>query len=71
LSTAGLLDVDGHDAFLLESHGHLAGKDLHFLALYVIEKDRVIQVTCTAPADKYEMASSQFKAALGSVKIGK
>lgn len=70
LDSKELLDVDGQDAFLLESHGHLEGQDLHFLTLYIIGKKQVIVATCTAPEKQYKTAYPEFQAAIKSVKPG-
>jgi hypothetical protein len=64
-----LLEVNGHDAFIIDSQGHLEEQDFRFLALTVVDTDRVLVVTCAAPLDKFEMARPQFMAVINSVDM--
>jgi hypothetical protein len=61
--------VSGKDAIRLDYEGKAVGKDLHFLALAVIDKDREILVTCTATPEGFSAVESEFKACLDSFRL--
>lgn len=62
------LTVAGKDAIEFDYEGNLGGRDLHFLALAIIEKEQVILVTCTALAASYKEIEPEFKACLESFR---
>ncbi len=61
--------VSERDAIRFDYEGKMNGKDLHFLSLAVIEKDRVILFTCTATAVAFPKVASEFRACLDSVRL--
>jgi hypothetical protein len=61
--------VSGKDAIRLDYEGKLGGNDLRFLALAVIEKDRVILVTCTALKASFKAIEPEFTACLDSFRL--
>lgn len=63
------LMVSGKEAILFDYEGKMLGKDLHFLALAVVEKERVILVTCTALAASYKAIEPEFQACLDSFRL--
>lgn len=60
------LTVTGRDAVLLEYEMELSGRELHFLALSVIETDRVLLITCTAPKATFAKYEANFRKSLKS-----
>lgn len=64
------LVVSGRDAVEFDYQGKPTGdKELHFLILAVVDKDRVIQVTCTASPEKFAAAEAEFRASLASFRL--
>jgi hypothetical protein len=63
------LQVSGKDAAVIEYRATLAGKDLHFLAMFVVADDRVYLITCTALDESFKEAQPAFQAALDSFKV--
>ena len=63
------LTVSGRDALRLDYSGAIAGRELHFLALAVIDRDRTLLVTCTATPDAFKDAEPEFRACLDSFKL--
>jgi hypothetical protein len=63
------LKVSGQPALELEYAGMLNGRELHFLALAVIEADRVVQVTCTATTKTFAAVEPEFRACLASFRL--
>ena len=61
--------VSGRDAIRLDYEGTISGRELHFLALAVIEKDRVVLVTCTALAKAFKEVEPAFRASLDSFRL--
>lgn len=62
--------VSGRDAVEIDYEGTLNGiKDLRFLSLSVIEKDRIIIVTCTAPIATFDAVEAECRACLDSLKF--
>jgi len=61
--------VSGRDAVVWEYEGSASGKQLKFMALAVVDGDRVLLVTGTATAADYDTLSKEFKASLDSFKI--
>lgn len=61
--------VSGRDAIRYEYEGTSEGKDVHFLALAVIDKDRVVLVTCTALASEFKTMEPEFRACLDSFQL--
>ena len=66
-----MLEVSGRDAFIIDSQGRVEQQDWHFLALFIVDKARVIAVTCTAPVEKYSDALPQFTKVIRSVTLAK
>jgi hypothetical protein len=65
-----ILKVAGRDAVEFDYQGSFnGGEDLRFLALAVIEKDRVVLVTCTAPAAAFDASEADYRACLKSLKL--
>ncbi len=64
------LKVSGRDAIEVDYEGTIGGsKPLRFLALAVIDKDRVIQITCTALPEAFPAVEAEFRACLQSFKL--
>jgi hypothetical protein len=61
--------VSGKDAIRLDYEGTLQGRELRWLALAVVEKERVILVTATSPKASFEKYEKQFRACLDSFKL--
>jgi hypothetical protein len=61
--------VSGKDALRFDYEGKLGDRELRFLALAVIEKDRVILVTCTALKRSFEAIEPEFTACLDSFRL--
>lgn len=61
--------VSGRDAVVWEYEGKAAEKELKFMALAVVDGDRVFLVTGTATSADYESLAKEFKASLDSFKI--
>lgn len=65
-----MLKVAGRDAIEFDYQGSFnGGEDLRFLALAVIEKDRVVLATCTAPAAAFNTSEAEYRACLKSLKL--
>jgi hypothetical protein len=63
------LTVSGRDALRIDYEGKLQGNYLHFLCLAVIDKDRVIIVTCTAKAEAFAANQAEFSKCLDSFAL--
>lgn len=65
------LAVSGREAVEFDYVGKFPGsaKDLRFLALAVIEPERVILVTCTAGLDDFPGIEDEFRACLASLRL--
>jgi hypothetical protein len=61
--------VSGRDAIRYDYEGKNGGKEVHFLALAVIDKDRVVVVTCTALASEFKAMEPEFRACLDSFQL--
>lgn len=61
--------VSGRDAVVWEYEGEAAGKKLKFMALAIIDGDRVLLVTGTSTGADYDALSKEFKASLDSFKL--
>jgi hypothetical protein len=61
--------VSGREAIRFDYEGQLQGRDLHFLTLAVIDKERVVLVTCTASAAAFPAVAPEFNACLDSFKL--
>jgi hypothetical protein len=61
--------VSGKDAIRFDYEGQVGGKNLHFLSLAVIDKDRVILVTCTATPEAFPAIEPEFSACLDSFRL--
>ena len=59
-----LRKVAGRDAVVLDYQGSInGGQELRFLSLAVIEKDRVVLVTCTTPPDAFAQGEAEYRPA--------
>ncbi|MHB1562370.1 MAG: hypothetical protein ACYC61_33435 [Isosphaeraceae bacterium] len=62
--------VSGRDAIELDYEGSVNGSpDLRFLSLSMIDKDRVIVVTCTVPPDDFAAGEAEYRACIDSLKL--
>ncbi|MHC5537680.1 hypothetical protein ACYOEI_05550 [Singulisphaera rosea] len=70
LHSQTLLKVAGHEAVILDYQGSInGGRELRFLSLSVIEKERVVLVTCTTTPDAFAQGEAEFRACLDSLKF--
>lgn len=63
------LKVSGRPAALFEYEGKLQGRDLKWMAMAVVDGERIFLVTGTSAAADYAALSKEFKASLESFKI--
>jgi hypothetical protein len=63
------LKVAGRDALLWDYEGAVQGRDLHWLALAVMDTERVYLVTCTATSAGFGKHQKAFQAALDSFTL--
>jgi hypothetical protein len=63
------LTISGKDAILFDYEGNMEGKDLRFLALAVVDTDRVFLTTCTALKSRFQEDEPEFRACLDSFKL--
>lgn len=61
--------VSGRDAVTVDYEGTLQGRELRWHAVVVVEKTRVIQVTCTALKTNFEDYEKEFKDCLESLSL--
>lgn len=61
--------VSGKEGVRFDYEGKLGGRELHCLALAVVEKERVVLVTCTAQATAYQAIEPEFRACLDSFRL--
>ncbi|MEX0775396.1 MAG: hypothetical protein WD042_06740 [Phycisphaeraceae bacterium] len=66
INRSDTLKVGPHDALRLDYQGTLDQRDLRFLALAVVEKNRVVLVTCKSLQKNFAKYEAAFKAALDS-----
>jgi hypothetical protein len=64
-----VLTISGHQAVEFEYEGMMNGRELHFIALSVVEDDRVVQVTCTASSKTFAAVEPEFRACLASFRL--
>jgi hypothetical protein len=69
VGTEAKMKVSGRDAVLWEYEGASQGRKLKFMALAVVDADRVFLVTGTSTQDDYEALSKEFRASIDSFKI--
>jgi len=69
IHTTKEVTVSGKDGIRFDYEGKLGSRDLHCLALAVIEKERVILVTCTALTTAYKAIEPEFQACLDSFRL--
>jgi len=69
VGTESKVKVSGRDAILWEYEGAAQGRKLRFMALAVVDADRVFLITGTSTQDDYETLSKEFKASIDSFKI--
>jgi hypothetical protein len=70
LNSERQLKVSGRDAVELDYEGALGGtKILRFLSMAVIDKDRVILITCTTAPEGFAAVEAEFRASLKSFKL--
>lgn len=63
------MKVSGRDAILWDYQGKAQGRELHWLALAVVDKGRVYLVTATSTADAFAKHEKAFHAALKSFTL--
>jgi hypothetical protein len=64
------LSVSGREAIEIEYEGKFPGqKKLHFLSLSIIDKDRVIVITCTSTPEAFAATEPEFRACLSSFRL--
>jgi len=64
------LTVFGKPAILWDYEGAAGGRDLHWLALAVIDTERVFLVTCTASKDTFGKYEQEFHTCVNSFRPG-
>jgi hypothetical protein len=65
-----MMKVAGRDAVEFDYQGSVNGaQDLRFLSLSVIEKDRVVLVTCTSLPDAFDEGEAEYRACLKSLRL--
>ena len=69
LNSEKSLKVSGRDAIELDYEGTQAGKSLRFLSMAVMDKNRVILLTCSSLSNAFAPLESEFRACLGSFKL--
>ncbi len=69
VSSEKKVKVSNRDAVVWEYEGEASGKKLKFMAMAVVDGDRVILITGTASGEDYESLSKEFKASLDSFKL--
>jgi len=62
--------VSGREAVVFDYQGKAQGLELRWLALAVVDKDRVFLVTATATPDGFGKIEKEFRACLESFRIG-
>jgi hypothetical protein len=62
------LTVSGKPAYQIEYEGILQNRKMRWLALGVLEKDRVILLTCIALKENFELYEKEFRACLASFR---
>jgi hypothetical protein len=63
------LTVSGRDAYEVELEANRQGRDLHFLTLAVIDRERVVLITCTATVGEFPKHEAELRACLGSFRF--
>jgi hypothetical protein len=64
------LEISGRQAVDFECEAKdPQGRDLRYVTLVVIDRDRVIHITCTALADGFPKVEDEFRACLDSFKL--
>jgi len=61
--------VSGRDAAFWEYEGSPQGRDLKWMALAVVDGERIFLITGTSTAGEYEALSKEFKASIDSFKL--
>jgi len=61
--------VAGRDAVMFEYEGKLQEADMKWMALAVVDGDRILLATGTASAASYDSVAKEFKASLESFKL--
>jgi len=62
--------VSGKDAILFDYEGKAQGRELRWLALSVVDADRVFLITGTATREGFAKIEKEFRACLDSFRIG-
>lgn len=62
--------VSGKDGVVFEYAGKAQGRELRWLALAVVDADRVFVITATATPDGFGKIEKEFRACLDSFRIG-
>lgn len=61
--------VSGRDAIIFDYEGKANDREFRWLALAVIDAERVFLVTCTAPKGSFEKYEKAFRSCLNSFKM--
>jgi hypothetical protein len=69
ITTEAKLKISGRDAVLWEYEGAAKERKMKWMALAVVDGDRVFLITGTSTQDDYEALSKEFKTSLASFKI--
>ena len=62
--------VSGKDAVLWDYEGKAQGRELRWLAMAVVDRDRVFLITGTATRDGFGKIEKEFRACLESFRLG-
>jgi hypothetical protein len=63
--------IAGKDAFLVNYEGTMQGRDVRWLAMCVIDTNRVFVITCTALKEGFPKVEKEFLACVNSFKLTK
>jgi hypothetical protein len=63
------LQVSGHDAMVIDYEGKIGTEDVHCLGLFVIDDERVVQVTGTALQGDFAAKEAAFRRCIDSFKL--
>jgi hypothetical protein len=70
LNSERKLTVSGREALEFDYQGKIgANPELHFLSLNIIDRDRVIVVSCTSTPEAFPAAEPEFRACLASFRL--
>ena len=61
--------VSSRDAAVWDYEGIQGGRELRWLAMVVVDADRVYLITCTSPKDAFPKYEKEFQACLNSFRL--